>query len=688
MSSPRFTFPAVSPLPRNQRGSGLRVLSEEPEARSPLEVCDEMIADLDREIASSRAGLNDRAIHIASGGLAERRGPLRIYRLVAADALPPLGQEQAVLARFGDGTTLTAQVYSARERIVHVAFATEIDDAQWEKCRLVLDDLWMLERLRARLAQLRESLAKGLAPRDFNFELAQLAIGEGNFEHNATHTSVDVDDQLLDELNERQRDIVRAALCRRAAYVWGPPGTGKSTTLAALVHAHVVSGRRVLVVAPSNAAADVIAIALASRLATSSEFDRGLMLRAGPRPSRELQRRYGAMVVPQEIVQRLAAERFDRDRTTLEREITDIESFLTTELDAGARDNSRRRLAAARTALHRLDRDEMAFVERAFDDLFERCQVAVTPVHNIYLSKQVRGPFDVVVVDEASMVQLPQLYLAAGLAQHSVVIAGDFQQLPAPVVHRAPMEVPWLATDVFSRVGIPDDVAREDDPDYLLMLTEQYRMAPKICDLVSDLFYSGRLTTATEVKRRPVRGPREFGPLVLVDTGGLSPRANVPKGTHSRTNAAHVRLAKDLVPMLLNDEGSDVSSDLLVISPYSAQVQLLYSALAPERRRLGGRLRVSSIHRAQGAEAGTVIVAIDDAPGAPVSRFMAARDWRSPGSRLLNVAISRARDRVVMLADVAYLERAGGAVIRGVIAAMAERGQVIRADEMSVAVRA
>ena len=49
-----------------------------------------------------------------------------------------------------------------------------------------------------------------------------------------------------------------------------------------------------------------------------------------------------------------------------------------------------------------------------------------------YLTKEI-GQFDLVIVDEASMVLRPEVWFSAGLARERVVISGDFCQIP-PIV--------------------------------------------------------------------------------------------------------------------------------------------------------------------------------------------------------------------------------------------------------------
>ena len=59
-------------------------------------------------------------------------------------------------------------------------------------------------------------------------------------------------------LNEEQVAAVQRVLEQPITYLWGPPGTGKTSTIAAAIAALVEHRQRILVVTPSNAAADVL----------------------------------------------------------------------------------------------------------------------------------------------------------------------------------------------------------------------------------------------------------------------------------------------------------------------------------------------------------------------------------------------------------------------------------------------
>lgn len=65
-----------------------------------------------------------------------------------------------------------------------------------------------------------------------------------------------LDQALLDSLSESQTDAVKNALESPVSYIWGPPGTGKTWTLAHTVLALVRNGKKVLIVAPTNNAID------------------------------------------------------------------------------------------------------------------------------------------------------------------------------------------------------------------------------------------------------------------------------------------------------------------------------------------------------------------------------------------------------------------------------------------------
>ncbi len=86
--------------------------------------------------------------------------------------------------------------------------------------------------------------------------------------------------------------------------------------------------------------------------------------------------------------------------------------------------------------------------------IIEQARIVGATVTRLYLSPKMFTNFDVVIIDEASMVLLPALFHAAGLAREKVFISGDFRQLPPIVQTDEEAILAELAIDVFGRAGI------------------------------------------------------------------------------------------------------------------------------------------------------------------------------------------------------------------------------------------
>ena len=108
------------------------------------------------------------------------------------------------------------------------------------------------------------------------------------------------------------------------------------------------------------------------------------------------------------------------------------------------------------------------------------------------------GQFDLVIVDEASMVSRPEVWFSAGLSRERVVISGDFRQIPPIVTTEQEAIFQELGLDPFTatertKPGAPD----------LRMLTTQFRMHPEICGLISGPMYEDELRTSPARKKVP-----------------------------------------------------------------------------------------------------------------------------------------------------------------------------------------
>ncbi len=205
------------------------------------------------------------------------------------------------------------------------------------------------------------------------------------------------------------------------------------------------------------------------------------------------------------------------------------------------------------------------------------------------------------------------------------------------------------------------------------MLDEQYRMAPAIRRLVSELFYDGRLRDAPEVTTRP----QVTCPLVLVDSEDMRPE--VVRSEGSRTNAAHIRLILRLLEALASCGMDDVA----VVTPYRLQMRKLREAARDQLGKAApARLEIATIHRFQGREKSVLLLdTVDAPPGA--SWFL--HEGRNPDlPRLVNVALSRARHALVLIASVAGLRRTlpADALVNRIVARVAQDGVCVSGADL------
>ena len=520
----------------------------------------------------------------------------------------------------------------------------------------------------------------------FNGSMALRIIGAGTFDPHERLPYLDVF-RRGPSLNRAQRRAVLLAFGSNACFLVGPPGTGKTMTLARVVEAHVLAGRSVLLLGPTNRAVDLLMRAVARRLRPYPAYAKGQVLRFGARPDHRLLGAHAAHVCLAPVADRIRLTRYAPaiKRLELLRMACIAEERTLGDLlgrSAGIHGPTpgsllngslRRRLARVMRRRSRID-GQRRMLEQASDllpsRLLERCEVLGTTIHQTYLSPAIRRPYDVVIIDEASMVSTVQAYVAAGLAKEGrgrVIVAGDYRQLPPIVLAKTNRAVEWLRKDVFHAARIPDALAARVEPEYVSVLNVQHRMSPGICGLVSRLFYNDRLTTDETVRNRmALPSPLGLTDAYWIDSTPAKPTVR-RTGSSSRVNEVHLQLVEDLLAEL--DSGGSIQGagplKVAVISPFRGQAQALEKRLGT--RYQGKGVEVTTSHRGQGNEAEIVILDLTDAPGLPISGFLGAHHHRDDGARLLTVAMSRARQQLYVLGAMDYLERAGGRVARALI---------------------
>jgi predicted RecB family nuclease len=244
------------------------------------------------------------------------------------------------------------------------------------------------------------------------------------------------------------------------------------------------------------------------------------------------------------------------------------------------------------------------------------------------IQRVARAGLDLLVIDEAGQFSLASTIAVAAGAKR-LLLLGDPQQLPqvSQGAHPEPVD-----TSALGWVMDGDPVVR---PEYGYFLARSWRMHPFVAAPVSKLAYAGQLASAPGTELRSVDG---------IDPGlHVVPLRHRGNATQSPEEAAEVvRLVRNLIGRAFTDNDSEAStraltqSDIIVVTPYNAQRQLVLDALAdagfPE-------VPVGTVDNFQGKEAVVSITSLAassgrDAPRGPEFLLLQNR---------LNVAISRAQ---------------------------------------------
>ncbi|HXH07191.1 MAG TPA: AAA domain-containing protein [Vicinamibacterales bacterium] len=450
--------------------------------------------------------------------------------------------------------------------------------------------------------------------------------------------------------NASQWNAIGAALSSEVAFVWGPPGTGKTTTLGLIGRGLHEQNETLLVTSHSNAAVDAATKALAKAMEGSPALTRGEVVRFGTPRLPEV--RTLDLVITRQIIRRrhpLLVKATERAESEL-RQIMERPRRHTSDPE---RERLAKRLREIRATLSEL-REELLQKER---ELIAAARIVACTLSKAAIAPEIfQRRFAAVAVDEASMAYVPQVFFAATLADRRCVVLGDFRQLPPVALADTVAVKTWLKQDVFEHAGIRARVDANQADDRLWLLDTQYRMHPRISGIVNRVVYQGRLrdgpdvqqTTKAIVDRNPEAGHAvafcDIGPLLALTY--REPKEQ--RYSHFCPFSAAIGL--DVAMRLLESGTGEVG----IITPYAAQARLIRRLV--HGLKVDERVYPATVHRFQGWERDAIIFDVVDT--APLSQpgLLLRGGINSEALRLLNVAMSRPRGKLFVLGDLGYLK--------------------------------
>jgi ATP-dependent RNA/DNA helicase IGHMBP2 len=461
-------------------------------------------------------------------------------------------------------------------------------------------------------------------------------------------------------LDKSQLDAISFALQddRRIALIHGPPGTGKTTTVAELIHQAVhVHGMKVLVTAPSNVSVDNILerLVMPSSPSSQQKSSKGGNRKSKTQGLRAVRLGHPARIKSSILAYSLEALVQNADGTEIVADVRkELQHYLRVLSNPKSRPNEKR---VAYREMKSLRKEVRTREEKVVRELISGAQVVLATTvgaANRILAK-VEDGFDLVVIDEAAQALEASCWIPI-LRGRKVVLAGDHCQLPPTIKTKHHRAQAGLGKTMFERLMqlYGDNAHNRATPRISRMLRVQYRMHEDIANWASEAMYGGELVTHESVKRRTLSqldsiqkvSGEDFDDdlakttLLLVDTAGCDMHETV-NAAGSRFNQGEATIVTQHVRKLI---GMGLQqSQLAIITPYNGQVELLRSMLLPDFP----KLEIRSVDGFQGGERDAVVLSLvrsSDRGGKDGIGFL--RD-----DRRQNVAVTRAKRHLAVICD-------------------------------------
>lgn len=214
-----------------------------------------------------------------------------------------------------------------------------------------------------------------------------------------------------------------------------------------------------------------------------------------------------------------------------------------------------------------------------------------------------------------------------------------------------------LTESVFEMSGV--NIRNTGHP-ALYQLLSQRRSNEKIVDLINKTFYLGKLIPAAKPNEDITKSEPFSGRIIALE--------KVTDGAvkYTKGGTRQNRIFAESVMNMLDKYSADDNDDFTigVITPYKGQVSLLWHLMYERKydEDFIKRIKIGTVHTFQGSECDIIIFDMVDCfqqeNGKPnkIGRLYSGEN----GERLLNVAVSRARHKLIIVCDPEYIKNIPG----------------------------
>ena len=229
--------------------------------------------------------------------------------------------------------------------------------------------------------------------------------------------------------------------------------------------------------------------------------------------------------------------------------------------------------------------------------------------------------FQATLIDEAAQATEPESIIPITKTKNKLILIGDHFQL-RPIICNKNSKKDGLDISLFERIYKAGGKIHA--------LEKQHRMPKFLANVVSDLFYAGKLKSGSEVEKCEDDTSVKFVPCYTHET-------RLPGGTSCVNKGEIVSMIHEIGPLL---ENGVLPGDITILTPYLGQRDEARKAF----REGGWPVEVHNIDAYQGKETDYIILSTVRSNDEGNVGFLT--DWRR-----LNVALTRAKKKLIIVGN-------------------------------------